>query len=114
VYELQVRQQVGSVILVEERHGVEHVEGVSVRQLHALEGALLRENLFDVGCQERVRGEEGLAQRALGGGFELLLGSALEAGVVMIELAFEDILEKTEEKDLDCWHTYSFLNILAV
>lgn len=81
-----MRQQVGPVILVEERYGVEHVEGVSVGQLHAREGALLGEDLFDVGRQERVRGEEVLAQRALGGGFELLLGSALEA--VMMKLAF--------------------------
>lgn len=85
VHELQVRQQVGRVVLVEERHGVEHVEGVSVGQLHAREGALLGEDLFDVGRQERVRGEEILAQRALGGGFELLLGSALEA---VMKLAF--------------------------
>lgn len=81
-----MRQQVGPVILVEERHGVEHVEGVSVGQLHAREGGLLGEDLFDVGRQERVRGEEGLAQRALGGGFELLLGGALEA--VRMKLAF--------------------------
>lgn len=91
-----MRQQVGSVVLVEERHGVEHVEGVSVGQLHAREGALLGEDLFDVGRQERVRGEEGLSQRALGGGFELLLGSALEA--VTMEVSF---LCFEEEKNLD-------------
>lgn len=84
-----MRQQVGPVILVKQRHGVEHVEGVSVGQLHAREGGLFGEDLFDVGRQERVRGEEGLAQRALGGGFELLLGGALEAETVMLELAFE-------------------------
>lgn len=88
VHELQVRQQVGPVILVEERHGVEHVEGVSVGQLHAREGGLLGEDLFDVGRQERVRGEEVLAQRALGGGFELLLGSALEAVMKNARVSF--------------------------
>jgi hypothetical protein len=73
-----VRQQVRAVLLVEQRNVVENVEGVAVGQLHARQGALLGEDLIDVGRQEGKRGEEGLAQGALDGGFQLLLGSALE------------------------------------
>lgn len=102
VHELQVRQQIGPVILVKQRHGVEHVEGVAVGQLHAREGALLGEDLFDVRGQERVRGEEGLAQRALGGGFELLLGRALETRTSDARVSFERLCfalgERREEK----------------
>lgn len=74
-----MRQQVGAVLLVEQGHRVEHVERVAVGQLHALEGALLGHDFVDVGRQEGVRCEEGVAEGALDGGFELLLGSDGEA-----------------------------------
>lgn len=64
----------GNVLLVEERLGVKDVEGVAVGELHAGEGSLLREDLVNVGVEKGVGREEGLAQAALDGGFELLLG----------------------------------------
>lgn len=70
VDELEMGQQdVGLVVLEEERLAVEHVQGAAVGQLHGLEGALLGQQLVDDIVQERVRRQEGAAQGALHAGF---------------------------------------------
>lgn len=79
VHEAQVRHNVGRVLLVEERDGVEHVEGVAVGQLHRGERGLFRHDLVDVRGEEREGLEERAAQRALDGGFEFLFGRGGEA-----------------------------------
>lgn len=81
MHQLQVGQQhaVG-VLLVEERAVVDDVERDAVRQLDLLKGGLLGEDLVDVRGQERVGGKDGVADRALDRGLELLFGGAGEAG----------------------------------
>jgi hypothetical protein len=60
-----VRQERVGIDLEEERLRVQHVQRATVGQLHGLERALLGQDLVNVGVQERVGGQERLAQRAL-------------------------------------------------
>jgi hypothetical protein len=74
VHQLEVGEEGVCVDLEEEGLAVEHVEGGAVGQLHGLERALLGQNLVNVGIEERVRGQQALAQVALHRGLELRLG----------------------------------------
>lgn len=78
--ELEVGEKIGVGVLVEQGLGVQDEEGVAVGELHALEGALFREDLIDVRVEEWVGGEECLSQAALDGRLELLLGRGGETG----------------------------------
>lgn len=78
VDEAEVGQQRRAVVLlVEDGRAVDDVERGAVGQLHLREVRLLGHDLVDVGRQQRVGGEQRVAQGALHGGLELLLGSSL-------------------------------------
>ena len=81
VDEAKVGDEGGSrVLLVEERGAVlEDVETGAVGQLHLGEGGLLGEGLVDVGGEEGVRRQQGLAEGPLDRRLELLLGRWGEA-----------------------------------
>lgn len=67
------------VLLVHDGAAVDDVQRDAVRQLDQLERRLLGEHLVDVRGQEGVGRQDRVADRALDGGFELLLGGAVEA-----------------------------------
>lgn len=70
----------GRVGLEEERGGsVDDVQRHAVGKLDLLERGLLRDDVVDVRGQERVGGQQRLAQVALDRGFELLFGRGGDA-----------------------------------
>jgi len=62
------------VLVVEDGLAFDHVQRDAVGELHLLERGLLGEDFIDVGREQGEGREEGGAQRALDGRFELLLG----------------------------------------
>jgi hypothetical protein len=80
VDEAQVgQQQAVVVLLVDDGVTVDDEERGAVGQLDLLERVLLGQHLVDVRGEERVGGQDGLADRALDRGLELLFGGAVEA-----------------------------------
>ena len=67
------------VLLVHDGAAVDDVQRDAVWQLDQLERRLLGEHLVDVRGQEGVGRQDRVADRALDGGFEFLLGGAVEA-----------------------------------
>jgi hypothetical protein len=74
-----VGQQHAAVDLVGDGLAVNDVQRGAVGQLDLLERVLLGQDLVDDGRQERVGGQQRLADGPLDGGFELLFGAAVES-----------------------------------
>lgn len=86
-----MRQQCGAVIVLEEDGLIiDDVEGGAVGELHLCQGGLFRQDLVDVGSQERVACQEGLAQGALDGGFEFGFGTRGDTIMVSLGRKRED------------------------
>lgn len=86
MYELQVRQEGVVVVLEEDGLAIGDVQGGALGQFDLVEGGFLGQDLVDVWVQERVGGQEGLAQGALYRRLELLLWSARQTAQVLVSI----------------------------